>query len=426
MVTKKRTGQSRLLHAEGFRCLECSQEFPLDVMRYECSSCGWPLEVIYSTGRFSVRGARSILEKARTLWDYYSLLPVADEASIVSLGEGGTPLLPSSRILKNKAPFSLFLKNEGLNPTGSFKDRPLSVIASKAREYNIPVLIIASSGNAGVALAAYAAAGGFRSIVLAPLTVPKEKIVAIRAYGADVFLVDGTACEALSLVNTVSTEKGWFNANTSLRNPFGIEADKTVAYEIAKDLGFVSPDYVLIPISAGQLLVGCYRGFCDLVEWGILDRIPRLVGVQAEGCAPIAAAFENGRDAVKPWGKPQTVAWGIADPLRGYEKDGTVTLRTVRKSDGLVIAVSDERIIAATKALANREGVFAEPTGAVAVAGALELSEQGQFQAGDKVISVVTGMGFKDIGTLKPFIDTQCIPTIQPSSEDLLRHTNCQ
>jgi len=416
--------REKILKAENLYCVKCGRQYPLDVCHYECGHCGWPLEVGYSpidVPAVQMREIREVVENAHGLWDYYGLLPMNDPQSVVSLGEGNTPLRPMSRGAPMNSDFSVFIKNEGLNPTGSFKDRPLSVIVSTAKQHGVQVLITASSGNAGVALAAYAAAAGIDSIVLTPVTVPQEKLIAIKSYGAEVIKVEGAASEALTLVNQITLEKGWFNANTSFRNPYGVEGDKTVAYEIARDLGFESPSYVLVPISAGPLLVGCYKGFHDLVEWGMLGSMPRLVGIQAEGCAPIAKAFEQGKESVEPWGEPETVAWGIADPLRGYEKDGTLTLETVRKTNGLVLTVPDDEIIAAMKMLATHEGVFAEPTGAVSIAGVQKLARSGQFHSGDKVVCIVTGAGFKDIGTIQQYVRMDDIQTIRPDPREMLR-----
>jgi len=407
------------MHAVGLRCTNCGHEYPLDVWHYECTRCRWPLEVYYSKPQKNAEQLRGVLNRAKRLWDYRQFLPVREPGYIVSLGEGGTPLLSVSRLVPNHT--SIFIKNEAMNPTGSFKDRPISVIISKAREHGVQKVITASSGNAGGALAAYAAAAGIQAVVVVPESTPREKLVSIMVYGARIIKVRGTASDAVRLVSEICSRQKWLNATTTFANPYGLEGDKTVAYEIVRDLGFEVPSYVLIPVGAGPLLVGCYKGFRDLYEWGLIDSIPRLVAVQAEGCAPIAKAWRDGRDMVEAWNSPRTIASGIADPLLGYEKDGSLTLKFVKRSRGLVLTVSDDEIIAAARLLAEKAGIFTEPTGAVALAGLQRLIRAGQFDTGGKkVVCIVTGSGFKDLYTVEAYLDTNHIPLVDPYYKDIL------
>lgn len=333
---------------------------------------------------------------AATMWRWRAFLPVAPDVSPVTLGEGGTPLLRAERPERWGGVSDFWFKAETANPTGSFKDRPVAVALTKARELGVPGVVTASSGNAGASVAAYAARAGLPAIVLVPDDLPPGKAAQIALHGPRLVSVRGHFSRAYDLALAWAERSGWYDVTSSLLSAFPTEGNKTVAYELWEDLGRV-PDWVLVPVSTGPLLVGTLKGFEELRHAGLTDRVPRMVAVQASGCAPIARAYDAGDDEVLAWGEPRTVASGIRDPLQGYADDGTLTLGCVRSSGGSVIAVDDDAILAAGVALARHEGQAAEPTGAVALAGAVSMIRNRDIAPDDSVVCLVTGHCLKDL-----------------------------
>lgn len=377
----------RAIHAQ---CISCGARYELTNL-YTCEKCGGILDVIYD-----YHGLTKLTKATLPgIWAYMDLLPVRDPQSIVSLGEGETPLLSTPRLGKHLNLSSLYIKNETLEPTGSFKDRPISVAISKAKELGAKTVVTSSSGNAGASTAAYAARAGLECYVFVPATVPKDKLTQIRMYGAQVVLVGGQFSNAYHVAREISKRHGWFNLTSTFASPYPTEADKTVAYEIWEQFDGELPDWILIPIASGPLLVGVHKGFRELKTIGLIKKIPRLIGVQAEGCAPIARAFATGTKVVA-WGQPETVASGISDSLAGYEQDGDYTLWAIKQSNGYAISVSDQEIIRASQALARLEGIYGETTGAASVAGAEKLLAMKVIKPTEQVVCVVTGSGFKD------------------------------
>jgi threonine synthase len=372
------------------RCVDCAAQYP-PALRYVCEHCGGILEVSEPQG---VETSGDPYLQAG-LWRYGPTLPVGTLSSIVSLSEGLTPLHRAERLGQEISGFKgeLWLKDETVNPTGSFKDRHISVAVSRARELGIAGIICASSGNAGASASAYAARAGLPAVIVVPAATPIEKLTQIAAYGAVLLKVDGHYSNSYRVAQDLANRHQLANVATTYINPYGTAALKTVGHEIFEQLGGRAPDYVLVPTGAGPLVKGVVQGFRD-VEAGTL---PRVVAVQAEGCAPIVRAFERGESTVRAWGEPVTIASGIADPLVGYERDGTYTLRLTRETDGLAIAVRDEAIVEAMRALARLEGVLAEPTGASSVAGLMTLAGLGRIPPGRScVVCLITGHGFKD------------------------------
>ncbi|MDQ3405896.1 MAG: threonine synthase [Actinomycetota bacterium] len=378
------------------RCTGCGALHPTSA-RYKCPACGTVLDAEYDADPAAVR---ALIERAahagsRSLWAFGPLLPVAPEVPPVSLGEGWTPLLPAERSEGWAGLTDLWLKIEAANPTGSFKDRPVSVALSKAREFGVEGVVTASSGNAGASVAAYAARAGLPAVVLVPDGLPSSKLAQIASYGPQLLAVRGHFSRAYDLALAWAESSGWYDVTTTLLSAFPTEGNKAVAYELWLQLRRV-PDWILIPVSAGPLLVGIWKGYLELKAAGLVDRLPRMVAVQAAGCAPIAKAFARGDTTVEAWGDPITVASGIRDPLQGYADDGTLTLRRVRESGGAAIAVTDLEILNAAEAIARHEGQAAEPTGAVAVAGAIAMARDGRLAPDHSVVCLVTGHGLKD------------------------------
>lgn len=352
-----------------------------------------------------------------SMWAFRELLPVASDTEPVTLGEGRTPLVRAlhAEAYVPKAPH-VWLKLESLNPTGSFKDRPVSVAVTKARELGYDGLITASSGNAGASLSAYAARAKLPSVTLVPHGLPSSKLAQIGRYGTRLVAVRGHFSRAFGLARAVADETGWYNVTSTFLSAYPTEGDKTVAYELVLVLGTV-PDWVVVPVGSGPLLVGALKGFRELMHFGVIDRVPRMVAVQATGCAPIARAFQHGEASVRAWDTPATIASGINDPLQGYAEDGTLTLTCVRETDGRVIAVDDAEIMGAVEYLASQEGVLAEPTGAAGVAGLRRLAEGGAIGREEQVAVLVTGHGLKDVQALAASVSAP--PVIEPEANAL-------
>jgi threonine synthase len=346
--------------------------------RYACPICGASLSVGYDglpDGWTADRPGQ---------WRYAPLLPARLEPT--SLGEGGTPLLPAARL------GDVWLKNETANPTGSFKDRPVSVAATMARELELEGLLCASTGNTAVSVAAYGARAGLPVACIVPRTAPAAKLAQIQAAGALLIPVEGSYSDTHALAGEAARRCGWADLTSTYVNPYMLEGDKTLGLELFEQLGERVPDWVVVPVGAGPLLAGVHKAFEELRALGATTAPgPRLVAAQASGCAPIARAFERGDAHVVAWEEPvRTAASSIADSLAGYAEDGTRTLRLVRESGGVAVAVDEGAIAAATRRLARAEGLLVEPGAAAAVAAweRLELD-------GDAVL-LLTGHGLKD------------------------------
>jgi threonine synthase len=380
----------------GLRCTGCGTLHARDE-RYKCPRCGAILDAEYAFGPEAVRRAieGAVHAADRSIWTFAPLLPIAASVAPVSLGEGWTPLIRAERPEHWGGVDDLHFKVESANPTGSFKDRPVSVALTKARELGVEGVVTASSGNAGAAVAAYAARAGLPALVLVPADLPAGKAAQIALYGPRLLAVRGHFSRSYDLALAWARESGWYDVTSTLLSAFPTEGNKTVAYELWLQLRRV-PDWVLVPVSSGPLLVGIWKGYRELHAAGIIETLPRMVAVQAAGCAPIARAFTDGDTVVRPWHDPATVASGIRDPLQGYADDGTLTLLRARESGGAALAVDDERILGTALAIAHQEGHAAEPTGAVAVAGAIALVEAGRIAPGDCVVCIVTGHGLKE------------------------------
>jgi threonine synthase len=308
---------------------------------------------------------------------------------------------------------ALWVKDETRQPTGSFKDRPLSVAVSKARELGAKTVVTASSGNAAAAMSAYAARAGLRAVVFVAADTPSGKLLQMCAAGARVVRVAGSVSNSIELAQAAMKAFNWYNVTTTFENPYSVEGDKTVAYEIAAELGWRAPAWIVVPTGSGPLPTGIWKGFGEMRRFGLVAGLPRMVLAQASGCAPIADAFRCGGDIVRPWPSPHTVASGIKDPLEGYSEDGTYALKVVRRSGGVAVAVADEEILRVTRLMVETEGLYAEPTAGTATACAMELRRRGTIDPEDDVVVVSTGHGLK-----QPFVsaeEIETLPEIAPS-----------
>jgi threonine synthase len=326
------------------------------------------------------------------IWRYFELMPVLDESNVVTMGEGGTPMLRARRIETDLAAAKVYIKDEGTNPTGSFKARGLSAAVSKAKELGLMKLTVPSAGNAAGALAAYCARAGIECHVFMPNDAPeankKEAIVA----GAHLTLVEGLISDAGALSRKAAAELGLFDVST-LREPYRVEGKKTMGYEIAQDLGWRLPGAIVYPTGGGTGIVGMWKAFDEMEAMGWIgpDR-PKMIAVQAEGCAPIVRAFERGERYAEPWENATTIAAGIRVPSAVGDY---LILDAVRASGGTAIIVSDDQIRASVKAMASLEGIWPAPEGAATLAGYAKLLTSGMLSRDEETVLMNTGSGFK-------------------------------
>jgi threonine synthase len=353
------------------------------------------------------------------IWRYRPLLPLAPAAHPITLGEGASPLIDATRLGGRG---TLLIKNESQNPTGSFKDRPVAVAATIARELGLEGLLCASTGNTAVAVGAYGARAGLPVRCFVPASTPAAKLAQTRASGARLVPVNGGYSDAYALAERAAARFGWANLTSTYVNPFMLEGDKTVGFEIWEQLGGQSPDWVVVPIGAGPLLGAVAKAWDELAQLGVhAGPGPRLLGVQASGCAPIARAFEAGETEVSEWpGSTATSASSIADPLRGYAADGTRTLRAIRASRGAAVAVSEAQIVDAATRLGRYEGLLAEPGAAAALAGYDVAVERGLVGPDERTVLVLTGHALKDPAALEGLAENAgtVAPPVDPGDDD--------
>lgn len=381
----------------GYVCYACGVEASAPE-GFVCPSCGGFLSIL-SKGVMS----RAALESPpRTMWHYGDLLPIAAPARAISIGEGATPLIDAPN-LSSDFGARITLKLECANPTGSFKDRQISVGITRARELGMDTVAVVSSGNVACAAAAYAARAGMRAVLLMHGLAGPGKTAQAAAYGAEVVCVDGPPSATFDLCLEACQEFGWYHLSTAgIYEPFNVEGAKTIAYELWQQTGGDLPEWIVAPVGGGGLLGGLWRGFLDLKRLGLVERLPKLVGVQAAGCAPLVQAIDEDLSAkeslARPWPNPETIAGGIADDILF---DVHTVLPAIRETGGRALAVTDDEIIAGELLLARREGVLAEPTCAVVVAALDHLRDT----IGDtRVCCIVTGAGVKELNAIQDYV----------------------
>jgi len=375
------------------RCSYCGEEYCADRLYGLCENCGKPLLACYDLNRIRRSWKRvSLASREPFLWRYREVLPVQDKRNEISLGEGYTPLLPARRLGKGLGMDGLFIKDEGLNPTGSFKARGLCMAVSRAKELGATDVVIPSAGNAAGAMAAYAAKAGMRAHVFMPQDVPPPFLMECRALGADITLVDGLITDCDKQARQAASEQGWFVMST-LKEPYRLEGKKTMGYELAEQLDWKLPDVIIYPTGGGTGLIGMWKAFSELEQLGwIGGKRPRMVVVQASGCAPIPRAFEAGEEFATPWEDAQTVAAGIRVPAAVGD---FLILRAVRESEGIALAVSDDALVAGQKLMGSKEGIFACPEGGATVAALEQLLAEGWISQDEIVVLLNTGTGLK-------------------------------
>ena len=375
------------------QCSRCETRYSADQTQNLCV-CGAPLFARYDLPQVSRAVSRDEFNyRVHTLWRFKELLPVRNPENIVTLYEGFSPLVASTVLGKSIGLENLYFKDESVNPTGSFKARGLGVAVSKAKELGVAEIALPTAGNAGGAAAAYAARAGMKCHVFMPQDTPSIFAEECKAYGADVRMVDGFITTAGSLMMPELKEKGWFNVST-LKEPYRVEGKKTILYELAQQFGWELPDVILFPTGGGTGIVGAWKAIKELRELGWISRYktPRLIAVQAAGCAPIVEAYRKGADTADETENPHTFASGLRVPKAVGD---FLVLRAVRESKGIAIAIPDESIRVAWLEMSRKEGLYVAPEAAAAWAALKELVQNDVVQKSDRIVIVVTGSGLK-------------------------------
>ena len=393
-----------------FKCSLCGEEYGAEQVRYVCPRHGDDgiLDTIFDYRKIAATTSPETMCESRdySIWRYSDLLPVDDpHTSAPPLHVGWTPLYHAAEAGKELGLSNLYIKDDGRNPTASFKDRASALVVAKARELRVELITTASTGNAGAALAGLAAAAHMPTVIFVPESAPEAKIAQLLIFGSRVLLVKGNYDQAFDLCLAASKEFGWYCRNTAY-NPFTVEGKKTAAFEICEQLslalsgggrdaakGFHAPDRIFVSVGDGNIISGLWKGLRDLAALGWVDKIPVLMGIQAEGSAACYNAWKAGTEKITP-----VSATTIADSIRAdLPRDGVRAVRAVRETNGAYLTVGDDEILAAIRDLSHTEGVFAEPAAAAAYAGLVKAARQGLVKPGETVVCLITGSGLKDI-----------------------------
>jgi threonine synthase len=401
------------------QCITCNSVYDI-VDKYQCDRCSGILEVKHNYDKIKdIITDEFQSPPSYNIWKYKYLLPVIDSKCMVTLYEGGTPLIKSNNLSRKTGFKNLYFKDESRNPSGAFKDRPMAVGISKAKEFGRDTVATASSGNAAASLAAYAAKAGIKSYIFIPENTPAGKVTQAAAAGGNLIKVKGNYSHAYSIARMASEKFLWMNITTTFLNPYAIEGDKTIAYELYCQLNKEVPDWILVPTGAGPLVFGIFKGFMELKILGLTEKTPRMAAVQAADCSPIVRAFESGKSGVEAWSFPNTIASAIADPLKGYEKDGELVLKIIQDSNGTAVSVTDDEIIESVFDLAKNEGIYSEPAAAAAFAGFKKLASNNTISVSDTAVCIITGHGLKDPDSVAKNIE---VPIIEPDLEELSKY----
>lgn len=374
-------------------CTACGAEHDAGRLQTVCPHCGKVLYPRYDLQRAAQAMTKEALaSRPFTLWRYREVLPVLADDNVVTLGEGGTPLLPMTRYGASIGVDGLLAKDEGLNPTGSFKARGLCMAVSRAKELGAPAVAIPSAGNAASAMAAYAARADIPAYVFMPQDTPTIMQAECAAYGAHVYLVAGLINDAGKIVRENSAAQGWFDVST-LKEPYRVEGKKTMGYELAEQLGWTLPDVIIYPTGGGTGIVGMWKAFDEMEQMGLIGSArPKMVVVQSAGCAPIVKAFEDGEQHAPLWSGAQTIAPGIRVPIAIGDY---LILGAVRQSGGTAVMVTDDDILTTTREVAARDGLYPSPEAAATFAAARQLRASGFLTGDERVVAFSTGAGLK-------------------------------
>ncbi len=392
------------------RCRQCSAQYP-ESPQYVCDECFGPLEAVYDYDAIRAQVSREQIARGpRSIWRYQALLPAQRDPRI-DLQAGFTPLVKADQLGKRLGLNNLYIKNDSVNPTFSFKDRVVAVASAKALQFGFSALACASTGNLAASVSAHAAKAGLPAYVFVPSDLEPAKITNAAVYGATVIAIDGNYDAANRLATEVGDEYGWAFVNVNMR-PYYAEGSKTLAFEVAEQLGWRAPDRVFVPIASGSLYTKIRKGFDELLKVGLIDSArTKMVGAQADGCSPVACAYARGVDEVTPV-KPNTIAKSLAI---GAPADGYYALKVARESGGSIEVVSEESVGAAMQLLASTEGIFAETAGGVTVAALQKLAKARALDPDELIVVYVTGNGLKTQEAVMPRLarPLSIMPTMQ-------------
>ena len=401
------------MHVKNLECSFCHREYDAKRLQNVCAECGKPLLVRYDLKRIAKFLTRQALYARRSdLWRYREVLPVRREDNIVTLGEGWTPLLPARTLGASLGVRHLLIKDESQNPTHSFKARGMSVAVSMARELGAKKLAAPSAGNAAGALAAYCARGGLGAYLFMPRDTPRANVIECEVAGAHVTLIDGLITDCGAEVSRRKEAEGWFDVST-LKEPYRVEGKKTLGYEIAEQSEWILPDVIVYPTGGGTGLVGMWKAFDELQQLGwIGEKRPRMISVQAAGCAPIVRAFEAGARFAEEFENAQTVASGLRVPKAIGD---FLILDAIRESGGTAITVTDDELLEGARELARTEGIFAAPEGGACVPALRKLLARGDVKPDERVVIFNTGSGIKYLDAFEKRLKATT-PKSQPKS----------
>lgn len=405
------------MNTTNLKCLFCGEEYELmDI--YSCKKCGGILDVKYDYQKiFTGKIDKNLPKPGLNIWRYKKFLPIREEKNIITLFEGGTPLIAANKLSKLIGIKRLYLKDETRNPTCSFKDRSISVGVSKALEFRSGTVVIASSGNGAASLAAYASKAGLKNYIFIPEKTPIGKISQATIMDSNIIKVKGNYSNSYKLAKEVSEYFSWNNITTTFLNPYSFEGNKTISYELYHQLKRKVPDWIFVPTGAGPLAYEIYKGYYELFRMNLINKIPRLAVIQAKGCSPIVRAYKTGKSHVSRWKEPSTIASAIADPLEGYEKDGELVLRVIKNTGGYATTVSDKNIAKGVRILAGSEGIYVEPSAAISVMGLKELITSNIVKEHEIAVCILTGHGLKDHQKLNK---DKGIPVVKPELKDFV------
>jgi threonine synthase len=378
-------------------CIKCGAEYAAGNDTYTCEKCGGILEIVYDYNYIKPMLSREKLaaRKDFSIWRYRELLPIEEGSRLSPLRVGWSPLYKTEKLGEMLGLKNLYIKDDGLNPTSSLKDRASAIAVVRAFHAGKDTAACSSTGNAASSLAGGAAAMGLKSVIFVPERAPRGKVTQLLIFGAAGISVKGSYEETFRLSARAIEKYGWYNRNAAV-NPYLSEGKKTVSLEIAEQLGFAAPDFVAISVGDGCTIAGVWKGFKDLYALGLIDKLPRLISVQASGCCPVNRAIEQ--NAPIEWMDENTLADSIAV---GSPRNGDKALAAIRESNGITINVSDDEILAAMRLLGKKAGVFGEPAGVAGTAGLVKAAEQKLIPADAAVVSVVTGNGLKDTASAR-------------------------
>ena len=401
-------------------CSKCGKPYNGRTDRYVCPFCSGSIEpkLELSPEREDLIG---IIRKGGAegpgVWKYRAFFPGLEEVEPISMEEGGTPLMHAGAVGEAYGLSELWLKNETANPSATYKDRFASLAISQYAHEKAPAVALGSAGNAGSAVAAYAAKAGIPCYVILPAGGVFARAQQAMAYGARFIRADGEVNDCIDLIEKGVSQFGWKNAcTTMLHNPLASEGYKTIVYEMFLQLGEKLPDMIVCPIGGGILISKMYRACKELIALGLAEKMPRLVGVQAAGCPPVVWAIENGAEETPVWKDPATIAGSINDPVTF---EGVTALHVIRQSNGLAVSVTDEEILEAMKLCASKEAVLAEPASAATLAAVKKMKEAGQIRPDEKVVTIITGSALRD---LPLFSDPgKEVPFVHPGNEEEMK-----